>query len=90
MATDTAAFASDGHNAGWAREKAEDPELLRLLVANLKDCAIIMLDPKGNVLTWSSAAEQLKGWKASEIIGQHFSRFYPAEDVQKGKTGIVC
>jgi PAS domain S-box-containing protein len=38
------------------------------------------------VLTWNSAAQRLKGWKAEEIIGQHFSRFYPPEDVESGKT----
>ena len=86
MATDTAALASGAHDAGRVRVTAAEPELLRLLVENLRDCAIIMLDPQGNVLTWSSAAEQLKGWQASEIIGQHFSRFYPPEDVQRGKT----
>jgi PAS domain S-box-containing protein len=67
---------SPGHNA----------EMFQLLVDQVRDYAIILLDTKGNVLTWNSAAERLKGWKADEIIGQHFSRFYPPEDVQKGKT----
>jgi PAS domain S-box-containing protein len=86
MARDTATSVSSAAGAAETPQIAAERELLQLLVANLKDYAIIMLDPKGNVLTWSSAAEQLKGWKASEIIGQHFSRFYPVEDVQKGKT----
>jgi rsbT co-antagonist protein RsbR len=86
MATNTAVPVSSGQTADRTREKVDEIELLGLLVANLKDYAIIMLDPKGNVLTWNSAAEQLKGWNASEIVGQHFSRFYPTEDVQKGKT----
>jgi PAS domain S-box-containing protein len=59
--------------------------MLRLLVESATDYAIILLDPKGTVLTWNIAAERLKGWKASEIIGQHFSRFYPREDVERGK-----
>jgi len=63
----------------------EENELLRLLVSSVKDYAIIMLDPEGRVLTWSPAAERLKGYKESEIIGQHFSRFYPKEDIEKGK-----
>jgi PAS domain S-box-containing protein len=86
MATETSASASASKNVDRSGGSTDDLELLRLLMTNLKDYAIIMLDPKGHVLTWSSAAEQLKGWKAAEIIGQHFSRFYPPEDVQKGKT----
>ena len=61
-------------------------ELMQLLVDTVKDYAILLLDPDGKVLTWNSGAERLKGWKANEIIGQHFSRFYPPEDVAKGKT----
>src|ERR1043165_3679213 len=61
-------------------------DMLRLLVESVKDYSIIMLDTNGRVLTWNPTAERLKGWKADEIIGQHFSRFYPKEDVEKGKT----
>lgn len=61
-------------------------EMLQLLVNNVQDYAIILLDPDGKVLSWNAGAERLKGWTAEEIIGQHFSRFYPAEDVQRGKT----
>ena len=63
-------------------------ELLQLLVDNLRDYAIILLDPKGCVLTWNNAAQRLKGWTAEEIIGQHFSLFYPTEDAQSGKTDM--
>ena len=61
-------------------------ELLQLLVDSVRDYAIIMLDPRGNVISWNPTAERLKGWRHDEIIGQHFSRFYPAEDVEQGKT----
>ena len=44
-----------------------------------------MLDPEGCVSTWNTGAERIKGYKASEIIGQHFSRFYSEEDVRAGK-----
>ncbi len=44
-----------------------------------------MLDPEGSVITWNAGAERIKGYKASEIVGQHFSRFYPEEDVRGGK-----
>src|SRR5947208_13921229 len=49
--------------------------LLQLLVDTVRDYAIILLDPQGKVLTWNVGAERLKGWKANEIIGEHFSRF---------------
>jgi PAS domain S-box-containing protein len=69
-----------------AKELARRTDLLQLLVDSIKDYAIIFLDKEGTVLTWNSAAERLKGWKANEIIGQNFARFYPPEDVEKGKT----
>lgn len=54
-------------------------EIFRLLVQNVKDYAIFLLDTGGNVATWNQGAERIKGYKAHEIIGQHFSRFYPKE-----------
>jgi PAS domain S-box-containing protein len=56
----------------------------RLMVESVRDYAIFMLDPQGRVATWNSGAERLKGYTADEIIGQHFSRFYPAEAVKRG------
>jgi rsbT co-antagonist protein RsbR len=63
-------------------------DLLQMLVDSVKDYAIIVLDTDGQVMTWSPAAESIKGWTAEEIIGQHVSRFYTAEDVQKGRPKI--
>ena len=60
-------------------------ERSRLFVEAVQDYAIFMLDPEGCVATWNTGAERIKGYKASEIIGQHFSRFYPEEDVRAGK-----
>ena len=54
-------------------------EIFRLLVQGVKDYAIFLLDPGGNVSTWNQGAERIKGYKAHEIIGQHFSCFYPRE-----------
>lgn len=51
----------------------------------LKDYAVFMLDPRGNVISWDVGAQRIKGYQASEIIGQHFSRFYTAEDLLLGK-----
>ena len=56
-------------------------ERLRLMVESLRDYAIFMLSPEGKVMSWNSGAERIKGYTASEIIGQHFSRFYPADKV---------
>jgi PAS domain S-box-containing protein len=60
-------------------------ERSRLFVDGVKDYAIFMLDPDGCVSTWNVGAERIKGYKASEIIGQHFSVFYPGEDKRSGK-----
>ncbi|MGH9572230.1 MAG: PAS domain S-box protein [Candidatus Acidiferrales bacterium] len=57
----------------------------RLLVDQVQDYAIFMLDPEGRVRTWNNGAERIKGYKPSEVIGQHFSRFYTEEDVAAGK-----
>jgi len=72
--------------AAAAQTSSETQELVRLLIDNIRDYAIITLDPRGCVLSWNAAAERLKGWTAEEIIGQHFSRFYPPEDLPSGKT----
>ncbi|MBU2257910.1 MAG: PAS domain S-box protein [Candidatus Omnitrophica bacterium] len=60
-------------------------EQVRLLVESVKDYAIFMLDPQGNVMSWNSGAEKIIGYRPEEIIGKHFSCFYSKEDVQSGK-----
>ena len=65
-------------------ELRQSEERFRLLVESVRDYAIFMLDPKGVVLTWNAGAERFKGYKAHEIIGQHFSRFYPPEALASG------
>ena len=67
-------------------ERAGEPaELYRLLVASVRDYAIFALDARGHVLTWNAGAANLKGYQAHEIIGRHFSTFYPPEDIAAGK-----
>ena len=61
-----------------------DERRFRLLVDNVADYAIFMLDPEGYVTTWNSGAQKLKLYKPLEIIGQHFSRFFPEEDQRNG------
>ncbi|MCW3076188.1 MAG: Sensory box histidine kinase/response regulator, partial [Bacteroidetes bacterium] len=58
---------------------------LRLLIEGVKDYAIFMIDPNGNILNWNTGAETIKGYKAEEVIGKNISIFYPKEDVEKGK-----
>jgi PAS domain S-box-containing protein len=60
-------------------------ESFRLMVESVTDYAIVMLDPEGRVVSWNTGAERIKGYSAEEIVGQHFSRFYPQEDIQSGK-----
>ena len=63
---------------------AHRDSLYRLLVNSVTDCAIYMLDPSGVIASWNAGAERAKGYTASEIVGQHFSRFYTAEDRTAG------
>jgi rsbT co-antagonist protein RsbR len=63
-------------------------EMLQRLVDSISDYAIITLDPQGKVTSWNGAAARLKGWTADEIIGQSFEKFYPPEDMEKGKTKL--
>jgi PAS domain S-box-containing protein len=60
-------------------------ERFRLLVESVKDYAIFLLDPAGVVASWNGGAERIKGYRAHEIIGEHFSKFYPPKDVAAGK-----
>jgi PAS domain S-box-containing protein len=66
-------------------ELRESEVRFRLLVEAVQDYAIFMLDPQGNVSSWNRGAERLKGYRAAEILGKHFSRFYPEEDLRRGK-----
>ncbi len=58
--------------------------LYQRLVNSIIDYAVFMLDADGRVTTWNPGAERAKGYKAKEIIGQHFSRFYTPEDIEAG------
>jgi PAS domain S-box-containing protein len=62
-------------------------ERFRVLVDGVRDYAIFMLDPEGRVVTWNSGAVLIKGYQADEIIGQHFSRFYPPESLKRDLPG---
>jgi PAS domain S-box-containing protein len=74
---------TDRRNTEQALRESE--EHFRLLVHGVTDYAIFMLDPSGHVMSWNVGAERIKGYTAQEITGQHFSVFYPPEDLASGK-----
>ena len=66
------------------RKSLLQAERSRLMVEGTKDYAIFMLDPTGHIASWKAGRERIKGYAAEEIIGQHFSRFYPQEAIERG------
>ncbi|MDQ3281653.1 MAG: PAS domain S-box protein [Acidobacteriota bacterium] len=95
----TAVYDATGRLRGFAKvtrditdkKKAEEAiresnEVFQLLVSSVRDYAIFMLDTKGDVATWNSGAERIKGYTASEIIGKHVSTFYTEDDKHNGKA----
>jgi two-component system sensor kinase FixL len=67
---------------------AEQAEELSLLIDGATNYAIYMLDPLGRVTIWNRGAERIKGWTQSDVVGKHFSIFYPPDDVAAGKPQI--
>ena len=74
-----------------AREESlrQSEERFRLLVEGTIGYAIFMLDPRGHVVSWNAGAERLHGYRADEIIGQHFTRFYSDEEARQDKPAQV-
>ena len=70
-------------SASTAVPGAIGDEMFRLLVENVRDYAIFMLDPHGFVTSWNAGAQHIKGYAKEEIIGRHFSAFYPPEAVAR-------
>ena len=63
------------------------PELFQLAVEQTKDYALFLLDPSGRVVTWNAGAERIKGYRAEDIIGRHFSAFYTPDAISSGWPG---
>jgi PAS domain S-box-containing protein len=92
----TALFDENGKHCGFAkvtrdltvrREQEEvlrqSDEVFRLMVEGVRDYAIFMLDPDGRIVSWNLGAQINKGYTAEEIIGKHFSVFYPQEKIDQ-------
>ena len=60
----------------------ESEERFRAMVEGVKDYAIFMLDSGGHIVSWNIGAERIKGYQAEEIVGRHFSCFYPDKDIE--------
>ncbi len=67
------------------RTLRESEERFRLLIEGVQEYAIFQLDPEGNIVSWNAGAQRLKGYDSAEIIGYHFSIFYPEEDLMNDK-----
>lgn len=84
-ARDTVTLDHGGHSYAL---QAEGAGLFRLLVESVLDYAIFALTPDGTILTWNEGAQRIKGYEARDIIGRHFSMFYPEEDLKWDKPGM--
>lgn len=65
-------------------ELKDSEERMRLLLDSVKDYAILMLNPAGEIISWNVGAERIKGYKAQEVLGKHFSIFYARDAVANG------
>ena len=70
-------------------ELRESEERYRMLLDGVEDHAIFMIDPQGVIISWNAGAERLKGYTADEIIGRHFSCFFPLGDIDSGRPEEV-
>jgi PAS domain S-box-containing protein len=78
----------DGNQVPPAADAAlqESEQRFRLLVDGVKDYAIFMLDPQGNVTSWNAGAERINGYRSDEVLGRHLSIFYTPEDAAAGNA----
>jgi PAS domain S-box-containing protein len=68
----------------WEEALRESEERFRVLVRSVRDYGIFMLDPDGRVASWNEGARRIKGYEAEEILGKHFSTFYPPDVAASG------
>src|SRR5438552_11467920 len=68
-----------------ALSRQEVDERFDLLVADVREYAVIVVAPAGTIMCWNPGAERLLGYQSNEVVGQHFSRFFTAEDIRSGQ-----
>ena len=80
-------FSSHPMPKNWSNNTAlhDTAEQFHILVDSVEEYAIYLLDPNGNVISWNTGAEKIKGYSTEEIIGKNFASFYTADDVAAGK-----
>src|SRR5450631_1279278 len=85
----TASLLSPGHDTPALTSALENlrnsEERFRLFADGVEDYALFMLDPTGHVVSWNTGAARIKGYSADEILGRHFSCFYPREVIESEK-----
>lgn len=81
-------FAKVTRDLSVRREAEEEARRFRLLIESVQDYAIFIVDRAGRICTWNAGAERIKQYAASEIIGRHFSIFYPNEVAVSGKCEL--
>jgi PAS domain-containing protein len=67
----------------------ESEENYRMLLDGIRDYAIFMMDPIGDIVTWNAGAERIKGYRADEIIGRNFSLFFASEEIELARPQEV-
>jgi PAS domain S-box-containing protein len=81
-------WAVQRRNPGQLSEALKNSEeMYRALVEGVENYSIVMLDPRGVVVSWNAGAERLKGYTAEQIVGHNFSSFFLPEDIKRGKPG---
>jgi PAS domain S-box-containing protein len=90
LETESHACAENPHPAKGERDPLlECEDRYQALLDEVQDYAIFQLDPAGTVVSWNLGAERIKGYKAEEIIGRHFSCFFSLQDIERGKPEEV-
>jgi len=88
LITGTAAWSvqRDGSRRQLAEQALQSSEeKYRRLIEGVQDHAILMLGPRGEIASWNPGAEHMTGYTFEEVVGQSFSRFFPADDIQRGR-----
>jgi len=88
----TAASASPKRNSSereLVEALRESEERYRMLLDGIENYAIFMMDAQGQILSWNAGAERIKGYTSDQIIGHNFSRFFPPEDIERGRPEEV-